>query len=173
VAEYYGTKSLGGGLIISEGTVSIPRRRGYLVHLGSIAMSTSLPGGKSGSRHAKGGYIFMQLWHVGRVSTSKWSAVKCRSHLRSFVRGHCVYTKGWVKTSPHRELKLEEIPGLVRRVRKAAKNARAAGFEASRSMARMATYDRFSGWQQQADRRLRRSSREPRSALVLKRWSSS
>jgi N-ethylmaleimide reductase len=131
MAEYYGQRASEGGLIISEGTVVSRGGRGYLGAPGIYCDEHVAAWRKvTEAVHAKGGYIFMQLWHVGRVS--HFDMVGGEMPVAPSVvpfEGTAYTTNGWVKTSPHRELKLEEIPGLVEEFRKAAKNAKAAGFD--------------------------------------------
>ena len=84
--------------------------------------------------HAKGGIIFLQLWHVGRVSHSSFqpggvlpvapSAVPISPDLKT------VTADG--KAVPYetpRALETDEIPGVVDAFRQAARNALAAGFD--------------------------------------------
>jgi N-ethylmaleimide reductase len=131
MAEYYGQRASEGGLIISEGTAVSCGGRGYLGVPGIYCDGHVAAWRKvTEAVHAKGGYIFMQLWHVGRVSHVEM--VGGETPVAPSVvpfEGTAYTTNGWVKTSPHRELKLEEIPGLVEEFRKAAKNAKAAGFD--------------------------------------------
>jgi 2,4-dienoyl-CoA reductase-like NADH-dependent reductase (Old Yellow Enzyme family) len=80
--------------------------------------------------HAKGGYIFAQLWHVGRVSHVDMT--NCEMPVAHSVvpfEGTVVTRDGFVSPSPHRALRIEEIPGLVEEFRSAALNAKAAGFD--------------------------------------------
>ena len=131
MAEYYGQRASEGGLIISEGaTVSIGGR-GYLGAPG-IYSEEQIAGWRSVTEavHAKGGYIFLQLWHVGRVSHVNMT--NCEMPVAPSVvpfEGIVVTRDGFVPPSPHRALEIEEIPKLVDEFRKAAWNAKAAGFD--------------------------------------------
>src|SRR3546814_10655488 len=80
--------------------------------------------------HGKGGKIFLQLWHVGRVYDPEFlngeipvapSAVACQGSV-SLLRPKRPY----VVT---RALHIEEIPGIVKDFARAAQNAREAGFD--------------------------------------------
>src|SRR5690606_27524161 len=80
--------------------------------------------------HAKGGKIFLQLWHVGRISDPIFldgelpvapSAIQPKGHV-SLVRPQREYV------TP-RALELDEIPGIVAAYRKGAENAKKAGFD--------------------------------------------
>ena len=70
-AEYYGQRASKGGLQIAEATDIAEQSRGYP---GAPGLYT--PEQVAGWRlvtdavHAKGGVIFVQLWHVGRISHS-------------------------------------------------------------------------------------------------------
>src|SRR3984885_9464603 len=131
MAEYYGQRASEGGLIISEGaTVSIGGR-GYLGAPGIYSEEQVLGWRRvTEAVHAKGGYIFLQLWHVGRVShidmtNCKMPVAPSVVPFESIVVTH----DGFVQPSPHRALEIEEIPGLVEEFRGAALNAKAAGFD--------------------------------------------
>lgn len=80
--------------------------------------------------HQAGGKIFLQLWHVGRVSDPVFlngdlpvapSAIAAKGHV-SLVRPKREFV------TP-RALDLAEIPGIVEAYRKGAENAKAAGFD--------------------------------------------
>jgi N-ethylmaleimide reductase len=131
MAEYYAQRASQGGLIITEGaTVSIGGR-GYLGAPG-IYSEEQITGWQKVTEevHAKGGYIFLQLWHVGRVSHADMT--NCEMPVAPSVvpfEGIVVTRNGFVEPSSHRALEIEEIPGLVEEFRSAALNARAAGFD--------------------------------------------
>ena len=66
--EYY-TQRASAGLIISEGTNISPQAVGYAFTPGIwTAEQTESWRPVTNAVHAKGGRIFAQLWHVGRVS---------------------------------------------------------------------------------------------------------
>jgi len=80
--------------------------------------------------HEKGGRIFMQLWHVGRISDPMFldgelpvapSAIKPEGHV-SLVRPKKEYV------TP-RALGLNEIAGVIEAFKKGAENAKKAGFD--------------------------------------------
>src|SRR5690606_36067509 len=81
--------------------------------------------------HADGGRIFIQLWHVGRISHSDLQPANgapvapsaIRAKTKTFVGGQ------FTEVSEPRELKLEEILGVIEDFRRAAANAIAAGFD--------------------------------------------
>src|SRR5690606_19827831 len=67
-AEYYGQRA-GAGLIIGEGAQVSEQARGYLFTPG-LHTAAQVQGwkGVTAAVHARGGAIFAQLWHVGRVA---------------------------------------------------------------------------------------------------------
>src|SRR5262245_34707262 len=69
MAKYYGQRASEGGLIISEGTTVSVGGRGYLGAPG-LYCREQVAGWRKVTEavHAKGGYVFTQLWHVGRSS---------------------------------------------------------------------------------------------------------
>jgi N-ethylmaleimide reductase len=131
MVEYYAQRASEGGLIISEGaTVSIGGR-GYLGAPGIYSEEQVLGWRRvTEAVHAKGGYVFLQLWHVGRVSHVDMT--NCKMPVAPSVvpfDGIVVTRDGFVKPSSHRALEMEEIPGLVEEFRSAALNAKVAGFD--------------------------------------------
>jgi N-ethylmaleimide reductase len=130
MAEYY-VQRASAGLILSEATSVIPMGVGYADTPG-IWSDEQVEGWKqvTAAVHAAGGRIFLQLWHVGRISDPLFldgelpvapSAVQPKGHV-SLVRP----TKPYVVP---RALALEEIPGIVAAYRKGAENAKKAGFD--------------------------------------------
>lgn len=130
MADYYAQRS-SFGLILSEATSVCPQGVGYPDTPG-IWSDEQVEGWRlvTEAVHAAGGRIFLQLWHVGRVSDPPYlkgelpvsaSAVKPAGHV-SLVRPQKEFV------TP-RALDLEEIPGVVEAYRKGAENARAAGFD--------------------------------------------
>lgn len=119
------------GLILSEATSVSPQGVGYRNTPG-IWCSAQVAGWKKITQavHAKGGKIFLQLWHVGRVSDPEFlnggipvapSAIACEGHV-SLVRPKRAY-------AVPRALHTEEIPGIVADFAEAARNARDADFD--------------------------------------------
>src|SRR3954470_1981398 len=70
-AEYYGQRATVGGLIIAEASPVAPTGRGNPATPG-IYSDDQVEGWRkvAAAVHARGGFIFLQLWHVGRVSHS-------------------------------------------------------------------------------------------------------
>jgi N-ethylmaleimide reductase len=135
MAEYYGQRASDGGLLITEATSISPSARGWFGAPGLFS-DQQVEGWKKviAAVHAKGGYLFAQLWHTGRSSNIETSGSipvapsvdpaywQDDSHVVSAPHG-------WVKPSPHRALDLSEIPGLIDDYRKAAQRAKDAGFD--------------------------------------------
>jgi N-ethylmaleimide reductase len=70
-AEYYAQRATEGGLIIAEASPVAPTGRGNPATPG-IYSDAQVDGWRkvTDAVHAKGGFIFLRLWHVGRVSHS-------------------------------------------------------------------------------------------------------
>lgn len=128
--DYY-VQRASAGLIISEATSVDPMGVGYPDTPG-IWSAEQTAGWREITHavHAAGGRMFLQLWHVGRISDPLYlggalpvapSAVKPAGHV-SLVRP----MKDFVTPRP---LRLEEIPGVIEAYRKGAENAKAAGFD--------------------------------------------
>jgi N-ethylmaleimide reductase len=131
MAEYYAQRASERGLIISEGATVSVGGRGYLGAPG-IYSEQQITGWRKVTEavHAKSGYIFLQLWHVGRVSHVDMT--NCEMPVAPSVvpfEGTVVTHDGFVQASPHRALQVEEIPSLVEEFRNAARNAKSAGFD--------------------------------------------
>ena len=130
-AEYYAQRA-GAGLIISEGTQISPTAKGYAWTPG-IYSDAQVAGWKlvTDAVHAKGGKIFAQIWHVGRVSHTSLQpggqAPVAPSAITAETRTYD--GKGFVATSQPRALEISEIAGILDDYRKAAANAERAGFD--------------------------------------------
>ena len=81
--------------------------------------------------HANGGRIFIQIWHVGRISH-----VSLQENNQAPVAPSAIRAKGktfvggtFTDISEPRALTLEEIPGIVESFRRGAANALEAGFD--------------------------------------------
>ena len=129
-AEYYAQRA-SAGLIISEGTIVTPRGIGY-PNTPGIWSDAQVEGWKLVTQavHAAGGRIFMQLWHVGRVSHPHYlqgeppvapSAIAPQGHV-SLLRPKQAYV------APH-PLTIPEIAATVAAFGTGAANAQRAGFD--------------------------------------------
>ena len=131
MAEYYGQRATA-GLIITEASQVSRQGQGYQDTPG-IYTAAQVEGWRkvTDSVHARGGRIFLQLWHVGRVShvdlQENGAAPVAPSAIRAATK--TVVHNGFVDVSEPRALELDEIPGIVEDYRRAAANAIAAGFD--------------------------------------------
>jgi N-ethylmaleimide reductase len=130
-AEYYAQRA-SAGLIISEGTQITPEGKGYIQTPG-IHSAEQVAGWKkvTDAVHEAGGRMFAQLWHVGRISH-----VSLQPNGQAPVAPSAITAKsqtftasGFVDVSPPRALETDEIARVVDDYRKAAENAREAGFD--------------------------------------------
>jgi N-ethylmaleimide reductase len=131
MVEYYAQRASEGGLIISEATPVALTGRGYLGAPG-IYDDAHIAGWKkiTDAVHARGGKMFMQLWHVGRTShVDLTGGVTPVSASVTPYDGLAITNKGMVPVSPNRALDIGEIPGIVEEFRKGAERAKAAGFD--------------------------------------------
>ena len=130
-AEYYGQRATA-GLIITEASQITPEGKGYAWTPG-IYSPAQVAGWKAVTEavHAKGGRIFIQLWHVGRVShTSLQPNGQAPVSASAIAAGGKTFDgTGFVDTSVPRALETEEIPRLLADYAHAVGCARAAGFD--------------------------------------------
>jgi NADPH2 dehydrogenase len=129
-ATYYAQRA-SAGLLVTEATSISPMGVGYPDTPG-IWSEEQIEGWRAvtAAVHAAGGRIVLQLWHVGRISHPSLlggalpvapSAIAARGHVSS-MRPLCPYPVP-------RALELHEIPAIVEDYRRAAENARRAGFD--------------------------------------------
>ena len=130
-AEYYAQRA-GAGLIITEATQVSPQGVGYPATPG-IHSQEQVEGWKrvTAAVHAKGGRIFLQLWHVGRISHPTLQPNGALPVAPSAIKpsGQVFTVEGMKPFETPRALDLSEIPGIVGQYRSGAKNALAAGFD--------------------------------------------
>ncbi len=130
-AVYYAQRA-SAGLIISEGVNISAQGRGYAGTPG-IWTEEQVAGWAKVTKavHEAGGKIFLQLWHVGRLSHVDLQPDGAAPVAPSAIRaGGTVFTQsGSVEPSMPRELRTDEIPGIVEQYREAAGKARRAGFD--------------------------------------------
>lgn len=130
MAEYYAQRA-SAGLIITEATSVDPMGVGYDGTPG-VWSSEQVAGWKkvTSAVHERGGRIFMQLWHVGRISDPHFldgktpvapSAIAAKGHVsllrpeRSFVTPRALTT--------------DEVADVVQQFKRGGANAKAAGFD--------------------------------------------
>ena len=130
-ARYYAQRA-SAGLIISEATQITPQGQGYPKTPG-IHSDAQIAGWQGVTRavHEHGGKIFLQLWHVGRISHPVTQADGGLPVAPSAIQpaGEIYTEQGMKPFVTPRALTAEEIPGLVEEFRRAATNAKAAGFD--------------------------------------------
>jgi 2,4-dienoyl-CoA reductase-like NADH-dependent reductase (Old Yellow Enzyme family) len=130
MATYYAQRA-SAGLILTEATSVDPMGVGY-AHTPGIWSKDQVNGWKKITQavHEKGGKIFMQLWHVGRISHPLFlngqtpvapSAIRPAGRV-SLVRPETEFI------TP-RELTLSEIKSVIESYRIGALNAKEAGFD--------------------------------------------
>lgn len=133
VAAYYAQRATDGGLIIAEAANISPSARGYY---GSPGLFTQeqVEGWKlvSEAIHDKGGKVFVQLWHTGRVShplnqPGGILPVSSAATDMTGVTSDAVTPEGRSKHVTPRALDISEIPGIAEDYKKAALNALAGG----------------------------------------------
>ncbi|MEJ8803686.1 alkene reductase [Pontibacter sp. H249] len=130
MVTYY-TQRAGAGLIITEGSQISKQAVGY-INTPGIYSEEQVQGWKkiTDAVHEEGGKIFIQLWHVGRMSHPDFhngdlpvapSAINPES--KAFT------PEGFKDTVAPRALTIEEIKQIVQDYKAAAQNATEAGFD--------------------------------------------
>lgn len=133
-AEYYAQRAGDAGLIISEATQISPTAKGYAWTPG-IYSKEQVKGWKlvTDAVHAKGGTIYLQLWHVGRIShptlqppgmTPVAPSAIAPTQQRTYIENG-----SFSEVGTPRALALNEISKIIEDYRKAARNALDAGFD--------------------------------------------
>ncbi|WP_153111116.1 alkene reductase [Propionivibrio limicola] len=131
MAEYYAQRA-SAGLIVAEATMAMPRHSAFWKEPG-IHSEAQVAGWRlvTDAVHAAGGRIFLQIWHGGRA---------CHPLLNEGARPvapSAIAISGDEVNTPQgkqpyvmpRALRDDELPGIVDGFRRAAANARAAGFD--------------------------------------------
>ena len=130
-ARYYAQRA-GAGLIISEATQITPQGQGYPKTPG-IHSDAQIAGWQGVTRavHQRGGKIFLQLWHVGRISHPITLADGGLPVAPSAIlpAGEIYTEQGMKPFVTPRALTAAELPSLVDDFRRAAAHAKAAGFD--------------------------------------------
>jgi len=130
-AEYYRQRA-SGGLLIAEATSVSPRGYGY-PNTPGIFNDAHVAGWRKVTEavHAAGGLIFLQLWHVGRISHPIFQPQGAAPIAPSAIK-----PKGQVFTGTEmadyvtpRALELSEIPAIIEEYTHGAQAAKAAGFD--------------------------------------------
>lgn len=130
-ATYYAQRA-SAGLLITEATQISAQAQGYQDTPGIYTQAQIDAWRKvTDAVHAKGGKIFVQLWHVGRIShvdlqpggAAPVAPSAIRAETKTFVNN------GFHDVSMPRALELAELPGIIEDFRQAAANAITAGFD--------------------------------------------
>ena len=130
--EYYAQRaSL--GLIIAEATQVSAQAQGYVSTPG-LHTPEQVAGWRkvTDEVHARGGKIFVQLWHTGRMSHTAFQPGEAAPVAPSALRANAktyIPGAGYVDTSVPRALETAEIAGIVNDFRTAARHAIDAGFD--------------------------------------------
>jgi len=137
MAEYYGLRA-GTGLIISEGAPVSPQARGYAFTPG-LYNAEQIAGWQTvtGEVHKRGGRIFAQLWHCGRISHGSLrednappvgpSALIANGKAMALDRA--TNQAALLDCEAPRALSTAEVKGVIGEFVQAARNAIAAGFD--------------------------------------------
>lgn len=129
-AAYYAARA-DAGLLVTEAVLVTPEAQGYLDTPG-LFLDAHVPAWRRvcDAVHARGGRIFAQLWHTGRLAHSHWARVQPVAPsavldpiLRRQAGGVELYNE------MPRALATDEVPQVVELFRAAAKRAREAGFD--------------------------------------------
>ncbi|KAK4943159.1 hypothetical protein LTR10_017183 [Elasticomyces elasticus] len=128
--EYYGQRASKGGFILTEACPISRQACGY-PGVPGIFTKSQIAGWKrvTDAIHAKGGFIFCQLWHVGRATVPSFLDGKpCVSSSSIPLKGKALDGSDYASTPP-KELTVEEIQEIVQEFAAAAKRAMEAGFD--------------------------------------------
>lgn len=135
-AIYYGQRA-SAGLIITEATQISPQGQGYAWTPG-IHSAEQIAGWASVAQaiHAAKGRVFMQLWHVGRIShpalQPEGALPVAPSAIKPSGMAFITNAQGEPELTPFvtpRALETEELPSIVSQYAQAARNAQEAGMD--------------------------------------------
>jgi N-ethylmaleimide reductase len=130
-ATYYRQRSTA-GLIVTEATQVSPQGVGY-VNTPGIHTTQQVEGWRlvTEAVHQAGGRIFLQLWHVGRISHPSMQEGAALPVAPSAIaaEGEVFTAEGPKPFVTPRALNTEEVPDIVEQFRRGAENALAAGFD--------------------------------------------
>ena len=130
-AEYYAQRA-DAGLIITEATSVSPSGYGYPSTPG-IHTEAQAAGWRKVTEavHAKGGHLFLQLWHVGRISHPVFQPGGAVPVAPSPIKpaGQVFTGTAMEEYVTPRALETSEIPGIIAEYVRGAELAKAAGFD--------------------------------------------
>lgn len=130
MAEYYAQRA-SAGLIIAEATMAIEGNSAFWQEPG-VYSQEQVDGWRlvTDAVHAKGGKIFLQIWHGGRACHPALNAGKQPVAPSAIAINDEVHTpEGKLPQVVPRELSDDELPAIIAGFKKAAENAKAAGFD--------------------------------------------
>jgi N-ethylmaleimide reductase len=130
MAQYYQQRATA-GLIISEATAISPMGMGW-VNAPSIFKPEDIKGWQvvTDAVHSRDGRIFLQLWHMGRVSHSDFlNGQQPVGPSAIAAKGYSHTPNGKKPYQTPRPLTIDEIRATLRDYATATKNAREAGFD--------------------------------------------
>lgn len=130
--EYYSSRA-DAGLLISEGVAPSAMGLGY-ARTPALYNDEQIASWKkvTDAVHAKGGRIFMQIMHVGRIAHSANRTIADAPVAPSAIRAAgqmWTDSQGMQPNDMPRALETSEIPGVIAEYAQATKNALAAGFD--------------------------------------------
>lgn len=131
LAETYYAQRASAGLIVTEASQVSPQGIGYIRTPG-IHSPEQVTGWRriTAAVHRLGGTIFLQLWHVGRISHPDFHRGELPVAPSAIAANGEVFTAaGPRKMVTPRALELSELPGIIEQFRTGAANAKAAGFD--------------------------------------------
>ena len=130
MAEYYAQRA-SAGLIIAEATMAMEGNSAFYAEPG-IYNEAQIAGWRKvvEAVHAKSGRIFLQIWHGGRACHPMFNngAQPVAPSAIAITNDEVHTPDGKKPYAVPRELRDEELPGIVAGFAKAAANAKAAGF---------------------------------------------
>lgn len=130
MATYYAQRA-SAGLIISEATPISPQGVGYPSTPGIYTTQQILAWQQTTDAvHSQNGHIFLQLWHVGRISHPDFHNGALPVAPSAIApEGNAITPSGLKPFVTPRALAIDELPEIVKDYRRATKNALAAGFD--------------------------------------------
>ncbi|WP_298411526.1 alkene reductase [Hydrotalea sp.] len=130
MAEYYAQRA-SAGLLITEGVPVSTKGVGY-INVPGIYTDAQVEGWKQVTKavHKKGGKIFAQLWHVGRISHPDFHQGELPHAPSAINPNEKSYTvNGFADTVTPKEMTLADIQQTIQDFKQAVVHAMAAGFD--------------------------------------------
>ena len=131
IVDYYQQRATA-GLIITEGSQISPQGAGYPATPG-IYSDDQIYGWKkvTDAVHAKDGKIFLQIWHVGRISHPSLQPDGALPVSASAIKpvGEAVTYEGMQEFVTPKEINKDEIKAILKNYKTATQNAKKAGFD--------------------------------------------